>query len=121
MKVQDVKQECLAKVGLSIEFSNSEVNAVHKLLWNVSTAIERGIEQAHKIAEETGSKYKSGRDIPVAIDLESMKRVEWLLTQCTHRKTSADLFVSADTDCEVDVDYINNELPEGGDKPVPVG
>ena len=110
MKVQDVKQECLATVGLSVEFSNSEINAVHELLWNVSDAIERGIEQAHKIAEETGSEYKSGRDIPVAIDLESMKRVEWLLTQCT-RKTSAGLFTFADKDCEVDVEYINGLKP----------
>lgn len=113
MKVQDVKQECLATVGLSIEFSNSEVNAVHELLWNVSNAIERGIEQAHKIAEETGSEYKSGRDIPVAIDLESMKRVEWLLTQCT-RKTSASLFAVADTDCGIDVKHINNKPSEEG-------
>ena len=110
MKVQDVKQECLATVGLSIEFSNSEINAVHELLWNVSIAIERGIEQAHKIAEETGSKYKSGRDIPVAIDLESMKRVEWLLTQCT-RKTSAALFGFPDTDCREVVNYINSLKP----------
>ena len=41
MKVQDVKKECLATVGLSIEFSNSEVNSIDRLLIDVNAAVEK--------------------------------------------------------------------------------
>ena len=57
MKVQDVKKECLATVGLSVEFSNTEVSSLSHLLTNVSNAVEHGIEAAKSAAVENEKQY----------------------------------------------------------------
>lgn len=111
MKVQDVTKECLASVGLSVEFSNSEVGSLSNLLWVVSNAIEDGITLAHKMAEAQQLQFKDNEKVPVMIDLNSLKRIEWLLTQLTRKETSG-LFESADRDFRVDLDYINGLKPE---------
>ena len=107
MKVQDVKKECLAVVGLSIEFSNSEIGSLSGLLRTVSDAIEKGAKQAHEIAKAAGKMYDEKEEIPVSIDLKSLKRMEWLLTQLTRNENSG-LFESADADYRTEVGYINN-------------
>lgn len=107
MKVQDVRKECLATVGLSIEFSNSEVSSLSHLLTVVSDATEKGIQQAKDIAEHTKKPYNDNEKIPCAIDLKSLKRVEWLLIQLTRRDMSG-LFEQSDADYRADLSYINN-------------
>ena len=107
MKVQDVKKDCTAIVGLSIEFSNSEIGSLSSLLRTVSDAIVKGTKQAHSIAEAAQTMYNEKEEIPVAIDLKSLKRIEWLLTQMTKNDDSG-LFNTADADYITDVDYINN-------------
>ena len=95
MKIQDVKKECLAITGLSVEFSNSEVSSLSSLLWDVTLAVDMSIENAH----QTG--------VPATIDLKSLKRVQWLLFQLTRHDTSG-LFDNADSDYRADCTYINN-------------
>lgn len=107
MKVQDVKKECLTTVGLSIEFSNSEVSTLSHLLTVVSNAVEKGIEQARGLAKHAERKYGDNEDVPCAIDLKSLKRVEWLLTQLTRRDMSG-LFEMADADYRTELSYIND-------------
>lgn len=107
MKVQDVKKECLAVVGLSIEFSNSEISSLSNLLSKVSDAIEKGIETHKQQAEATKKMCDEKKDIPVVLDLKSLKRMEWLLTQLTRNENSG-LFESADADYRAEVGYINN-------------
>ena len=107
MKVQDVKKECLATVGLSIEFSNSEVSTLSHLLAVVSDATEKGIQQAKNIAEHANKPYDDNEKIPCAIDLKSLKRIEWLLTMITRRDMSG-LFEQVDADYRVDLSFINN-------------
>ncbi len=111
MKINDVRKECLATVGLSVEFSNSEIGSLSNLLWVVSNAIEDGIARAHQMAVTQQLQFKDNDKVPVTIDLNSLKRIEWLLTQLTRKETSG-LFEPADADYRVDLDYINGEKPE---------
>ena len=107
MKVQDVKKECTAIVGLSIEFSNSEIGSLSSLLRTVSDAVEKGVKQAHSIAKAAETPYNEKDDIPVSIDLKSLKRIEWLLIQMTKGDDSG-LFNIADADYRAEVGNINN-------------
>lgn len=109
MKVQDVKKECLATTGLSVELSNSEIGSIDKLLWTVDNAIEIGVNQAIKIAKAAGKQYDFEDEIPVSIDLRSLKKVQWLLTQLT-RTNRSDLFNEANCEFEVEVSSINNVI-----------
>ena len=111
MKVQDVRKECLATVGLTIEFSNSEIGTISSLLWNVTKSIEDGIARANQFAATQDVKYKDNNDVPVTIDLKSLKRIEWLLIQMTRRDMSG-LFELADAGYRTDLDYINGLKPE---------
>lgn len=107
MKVQDVKKECLAVVGQSVEFSNSEIGSLSNLLWIVSNAVEDGVAFAHQMATTQELQFKDDDKISVTIDLNSLKRIEWLLTQLTRKETS-ELFEQADADYRSDLNYINN-------------
>ena len=107
MKVQDVKKECFATTGLSVEFSNSEVGSLSSLLWDVTHAINDSVERAHQMAATQQQQFKEGESIPACIDLKSLKRVEWLLVQLTRRDMSG-LFECADSDYRTDFGYINN-------------
>lgn len=107
MKVQDVKKECLATVGLSVEFSNSEVGSLSRLLWKVSNAIGDAKNRAHQFAVTQEMTYKETEDVPANIDLKSLERIEWLLVQLTRRDMSG-LFEQADADYRADLSYINN-------------
>lgn len=107
MKIQDVKKECLAIVGLSIEFSNSEISSLSSLLSKVSDAIEKGIETHKQKAEATKNLCDEKKDIPVVLDLKSLKRIEWLLIQLTKDDNSG-LFNAADADYFADVSFIND-------------
>lgn len=107
MKVQDVKRECLATVGLSVEFSNTEVNSLSHLLTTVDNAVEHGIEAAKSAAKENGKPYGDNEKIECPIDLKSLKRIQWLLIQLTRNEMSG-LFEQADADYRTDLLHINN-------------
>ena len=107
MKIQDVKKECLATVGLSIEFSNTEISSLSRLLTTVDNAVEHGIEAAKSSATENKKPYGDNEKIECPIDLKSLKRIQWLLTQLTRNETSG-LFEQADADYQTDLSYINN-------------
>ena len=107
MKVQDVKKECLATVGLSIEFSNSEVNSLSRLLKDVTDAVNTAIETAHATAVATSEQYGEHDKLNATIDLKSLKRIEWLLVQLTRRDMSG-LFEAADADYRAELGFINN-------------
>ena len=107
MKVQDVKKDCTAIVGLSIEFSNSEIGSLSSLLRTVSDAVEKGVKQAHSTAKAAETQYDEKERIPVSIDLKSLKRIEWLLTQMTKDDNSG-LFNIADAEYITDLGFINN-------------
>jgi hypothetical protein len=40
MKVQNVEKECVAKTGISVEFSNSEIDSITRLVLRLDNAIE---------------------------------------------------------------------------------
>ena len=107
MKVQDVKKECVAVTGLSVEFSNTEVSSLSRLLMTVDNAVNCGIEAAKSAATENGKPYGDNEDVDVTIDLKSLKRIQWLLTQLT-RNDKSGLFEQADADYRGDLLYINN-------------
>lgn len=107
MKVQDVRKECLATVGLSVEFSNTEVNSLSHLLTTIDNAVEHGVEAAKSTAKENSKQYGDNEKIECPIDLKSLKRIQWLLTQLT-RNEASDLFKEADADYRTDLLHINN-------------
>ena len=45
MKIQDVKRECTAIVGVSAEFSNSEIRSIDNLACKVGEAINKAVDQ----------------------------------------------------------------------------
>lgn len=107
MKVQDVKKECLATVGLTVEFSNSEISSLSSLLRDVTDVVNKAIEEAHTTAVATSEQYDEHDKINATIDLKSLKRVEWLLIQLTRRDMSG-LFEQADADYRAELSYIND-------------
>ena len=124
MKVQDVKKECLATVGISVEFSNSEVHSIDRLLIDVDAAIDKAIDQQITMMKGSeGGCHKLDVDtsrIPVAIDLKALKKVQWLLYQLT-RNSSSDLFNEAIREYESDIVSINNAVdPNGNHAPLVV-
>lgn len=109
MKVQDVKKECLATTGLSVELSNSEIGSIDRLLWEVDNAVETGVNQTIKIAKAAGKQYDFEDEIPVSIDLRSLKKVQWILAQLT-RTNHSDLFNEANRKFEMEVSVINDAV-----------
>ena len=109
MKVQDVKREGPAIVGLSVELSNSEIGSIDRVLWTVDNAISTGINQAIAIAKASGNQYNLDDEIPVAVDLKSLRKLQWLLYQLT-RVNRSDLFCEAIREFESDVNAINNAV-----------
>lgn len=112
MKVQDIKKECSAIVGLSLEFSNSEVACIDRLLWEINMAIDKAINQQITIMRN----YEGGcnlldfeDDVPAAIDLRNLKKIQWLLIMMTRRNMS-DLFNQANREYEAEVALINNSV-----------
>ena len=111
MKVQDVRKECTAVVGLSLEFSNSEVGCISHLLWEVNNAIERAVDQKIKMMQqfEQGCHPLDYKDnVPVAIDLKALMKIKWLLYQMT-RTDRCDLFNEANREYETEINSINNQ------------
>ena len=109
MKVQEVKKECLASVGLSVELSNSEIGSIDRLLWTVDNAIDAGINQAISIGRNTGKQYDFEDDVPVVIDLRSLKKIQWLLRQFT-KVNRSELFNEANREFNTEVNIINQRI-----------
>lgn len=112
MKVQDIKKECSAIVGLSLEFSNSEIGCIDRLLWEVDNVIERAINQRitmMKCSEQGTKPLDFEDDVPAAIDLRSLKKIQWLLYQMT-RTTRCDLFNEANREYASEIDSINSSV-----------
>lgn len=112
MKVQDVRKECSAIVGLSLEFSNSEIGCIDRLLWEVDNAVEKAINQQITVMKnfEQGTKLLDFEDdVPAAIDLRSLKKIQWLLYQMT-RSNRCDLFNEANREYETEINCINNSV-----------
>ena len=112
MKVQDIRKECSAIVGLSLEFSNSEIGCIDRLLWEVDAAVERAINQqisTMKHFEQGCHLLDFEDDVPAAIDLRSLKKIQWLLYQMT-RTNRSDLFNEANREYEAEISSINNSV-----------
>lgn len=112
MKVQDVRKECSAIVGLSLEFSNSEVGCIDRLLWEVDAAVEQAINRQILAMEhsEQGCHLLDFEDgVPAAIDLRALKKIQWLLCQMT-RTNRSDLFNEANREYEAEINSINNSV-----------
>jgi hypothetical protein len=107
MKVQDVKKECLATIGLSIELSNAEINSLSSLLKDVTDAINNTVETTRATVCTTRERYKEHEKIDATTTLKTLKRIEWLLVQLTRRDMSG-LFDFADAEYRADVNYIND-------------
>ena len=112
MKVQDVKKECSAIVGLSLEFSNSEVACIDHLLWDIDKAVDKAINQQitiMKSCEQGCNLLDFEDDVPAAIDLRNLKKIQWLLTMMT-RCNMSDLFNEANRQYDEEISCINNTV-----------
>lgn len=111
MKVQNVEKECVAKTGISVEFSNSEIDSIIRLVLRLDNAIEDKCREAHAFVEasETGTKYEETDKIPVEISLKEAIRIAWLLDAITMNKAHkpSDLFNQADAGYLARIDDIN--------------
>ena len=124
MKVQDVKKECLATVGLSIEFSNSEVDSVVSLVRDLDISIQKGISDLESFTAHTkqinsvfeqkdqGAHGRANINLDnatVTVDLKSLFRAFKLLDAISNHRAfnSSGLFDGADIECGVLIDKIN--------------
>lgn len=108
MKVQDVKKDCTAVVGVSLEFSNSEISMINKLRWQLENCVNRATETAIAVAKNANTKYDNPEDVSVAIDLKSVNRMVWLLSQICRNEDSY-LFCTVDTDAKFMIQNINEK------------
>lgn len=126
MKVQDVKKECLANVGLSIELSNSEVDSVVSLVRDLDISIQKGkadlashvshikqIDSEFAKSEDHGAFGKAQfnpDNATVTIDLKSLVRAFMLLDTITNNRAfnSSHLFDAADNVLDTMLTKINN-------------
>ena len=127
MKVQDVKKECLATVGLSIEFSNSEIDSIVRLIWDLNISIEKGYNDLSNMVEHTkqinseferadqGAMGKVNLDpdkATVTVDLKTLVRCRWILNAITNKraKNPSSLFDLVDSEYETVIKSINEGL-----------
>lgn len=122
MKVQDVKKDCTAVVGVSLEFSNSEISMISKLVWQVESCVNRATETAIAMAKNAKTPYDNPKDVSVAIDFKSAQRILWLLSQVTHNESSY-LFSTADLNADWAIQKINTKAglidPDQPEVPAP--
>lgn len=127
MKVQDVKKECLASVGLSIEFSNSEIDSIVQLIMDLRQSIEKGYSDLSEMVEHTkqinseferadqGVMGKSNVDpdkATVTVDLKTLVRCRWLLNRITNNRANnpSSLFNQIDDEYSCTIKSINEGL-----------
>lgn len=107
MKVQEVTKEAtVAKTGVSVEFSNSEIASIQRLTWTLDDVIEKGKNTAKSIAKAANKPYDGKEPISVAVDLRTLMRVDWLLGAFSNRFES-DIFDQADGWYAYEVEEIN--------------
>lgn len=110
MKINVIEKQCLAKTGLSIEFSNSECASIEHVADVVNNAIEKAIDEAKKKVTDN-SRYKQASDVPVVINLNTAMRITWLLGNFVTNRESG-LFDNADNMSLVTLAEINGEQNE---------
>lgn len=118
MKVNTVEKECMARVGLAIEFSNSECSSIERVANVLNNAVDKAVDQAKQIVEhgkETKPRgdirYSACSKVPVLIDLETATRISWLLGNLVHNSSSS-LFADADKMALITLSDINGEKNE---------
>lgn len=116
MKVQIVEKECTAKVGISVEFSNSEIDSLVRIALKLDDKIEAECKEAHAFikSSETGAKYNESDGLSVKVDLKTLTRISWLLDKITNGRVRnpSDLFNEADGDYLATLASINNREEE---------
>ena len=113
MKIQDVKRECAAIVGISAEFSNSEIRSIGNLARNVKEAIDKAVDQQVKLMREfegqTRSLNADEDNVPVALDLRDVERIHWFLSLFDNTDSSS-IFGEADKSLEATIHKINKTV-----------
>lgn len=127
MKVQELKKECLANVGLSIEFSNSEVDSIVQLIMNLKQSIEKGYSDLSEMVEHTkqiNSEFERADQgvigkpnidpdkATVTVDLKTLVRCRWLLNKMTNNRADnpSSLFNQVDDEYSGVIKSINEDL-----------
>ena len=125
MKVQELKKECLANVGLSVEFSNSEIDSIVQLIMNLKLSIEKGYSDLSNMAEHTkqinseferedqgvmGTFNIDPDKATVTVDLKTLVRCHWLLNRITSNRAEnpSSLFNQIDDEYSRTIEKINN-------------
>lgn len=101
MIIQDVKKECLANVGLSIEFSNSEIDSITMLVRSLNDAIEKGCKDLASMVSHSqqlnsdliakdkgafGNTAFTAENAVISVDLKSLVRAFSLLDDMTKHR-----------------------------------
>lgn len=116
MKINVIEKQCLAKVGLSVEFSNSECVSIERVANKLNDAVEKAVETAEQTVSANKENYfpatyKQPADVSVVINLNLAMRIHWLLSNFVSTRES-DLFVNADNMALEKLAKINGEKNE---------
>ena len=113
MKIQDVKRECTAIVGISAEFSNSEIRSIDNLACKVGEAINKAVDQQIKLMREFEGQTRplntDEDNVPVVLDLRDVERIHWFLSLFDNTNSSS-IFDEADKSLERTIHRINKEV-----------
>ena len=113
MKIQDVKKECLATIGLSVEFSNSEIRSIDNLACKVGEAIDKAIDQQIKLMREFEGQARPLKEdednVPVVLDLKDVERIHWFLSLFDNTNSSS-IFDEADKSAVSAIRRINEDV-----------
>lgn len=110
MKVQVIERECTAKVGLSTELSNDEVDSIVDLVKEINRTIDKGVKEK-KRTTTNNREYTENDRIIVGVELKTLVRIHWLLdtmTDSRSRKASG-LFDVADVNYSETLCKINKK------------
>lgn len=127
MKIQEVKKECAAIVGLSIEFSNSEIDSIVRLIWDLELSIEKGYGDLHSMidcanAAASGFERRDAGVInninidsdnaTITVDLKTLVRCQWLLNMITkdRAKKPSSLFDQIDDELAKRIESFKTDL-----------
>lgn len=127
MKIQEVKKECLANVGLSIEFSNSEIDSIVQLIWDLGISIEKGYGDLAEMKQHTdqinseferadqgvlGKFHINPDKATVTVDLKTLVRCQWLLNKITNDRANnpSSIFDKIDNEYRTVIESINTDL-----------
>ena len=110
MKIQDVKKQCEATVGVSIEFSNREVSSIARVVWELDREIDKAVQQqisvfSHPMDDKVPLSVED--NVIAYVDLKVLLKAAKLLHMMCSTREESNLFADSEMYYAGLIDEIN--------------